>query len=72
MRDDYGSDDERSRATDFYQKMPVEARYRGRGSWYKAHVIKIHARENVLDVVYEDGEIAMAIKPSAVRKRKDG
>lgn len=57
--------------SEFAEGMKVEARYQGHGAWYAAKVVKIH-HDGKIDVVYHDGEAAVGLHPSTVRRFREG
>lgn len=49
----------------------VEARFKGRGNWYKGVVSHINA-DNTVDVTYDDGEVDSGLNPKFIKVIKEG
>lgn len=49
----------------------VEARYKGRGNWYKGLITSVNS-DGSIDVTYDDGEVDIGLNPKFVKVVREG
>ena len=56
---------------DFSTGKRVEARYKGRGNWYKGVVANVNP-DGTIDITYDDGEVDLSLHSKYVRLVQEG
>jgi hypothetical protein len=56
---------------DFSTGKRVEARYKGRGNWYKGVIANVNP-DGTIDVTYDDGEVDLSLHSKYVRLVQEG
>ncbi len=56
---------------DFSTGKRVEARYKGRGNWYKGVVANVNS-DGSIDITYDDGEVDLSLHSKYVRLVQEG
>jgi hypothetical protein len=51
--------------------MKIEAKYKGRGNWYKGVATNINP-DGTIDVTYDDGEVDLGLQSKYIKKRTEG